>query len=152
MKLRRGMTRANPLQCFAPSRVLSRLGNARLWERSRAEGPSTSLRARGTPKSAKILDTIDVAARYFVYKAIQRLLTGQPKRRATLRGMPQNGRVMGGCRNGRLSADGLSERGGAASRSNAKAAADEGRRLARGEIGRDRPLRLRSIYHWMLLN
>ena len=43
-------------------------------------------KSRGTPKSAKIADTIDVAARYFVYNLYE-ATDGQPKAWATLRGM-----------------------------------------------------------------
>jgi hypothetical protein len=43
-------------------------------------------KSKGTPKSVKIADTIDVAARYFVYKLYE-ATDGQPKVWATLRGM-----------------------------------------------------------------
>ena len=43
-------------------------------------------KSKSTPKRVKIADTIDVAARYFVYKLYE-ATDGQPKVWGTLRGM-----------------------------------------------------------------
>jgi hypothetical protein len=43
----------------------------------------------GTRKSVKIADTVDVAARYFVYKLYE-AVDGKPKVWATLRGMEES--------------------------------------------------------------
>ena len=103
------------------------LGNARLsWTLMTTRTFNIS-KSRGTPKSAKIADTIDVAARYFVYNLYE-ATDGQPKAWATLRGM---GELLATVERA-IERGWVILEGGAASRSNAKAAlTDEGRRLAR---------------------
>ena len=79
----------------------------------------------GTPKSVKIADTVDVAARYFVYKLYE-ATDGQPKAWAKLQGIDES----------RVTIERAVERGwvvlqGSKPLELKAALTDEGRRLAR---------------------
>jgi hypothetical protein len=89
--------------------------------------PFTIPKNKGTPKSVKIADTVDVAARYFVYKLYE-ATDGRPKVWATSLGMDES----------RATIERAVERGwvileGTSGKTLERKAAltDEGRRLAR---------------------
>jgi hypothetical protein len=62
----------------------ARLSSARMTLR-----PFTIPKNKGAPKGVKIADTVDVAARYFVYKLYE-ATNGQPKAWAKLQGIDES--------------------------------------------------------------
>ena len=88
-------------------------------------------KSKSTPKRVKIADTIDVAARYFVYKLYE-ATDGQPKVWGTLRRMELRATVKRAIERGWVILEGAAAtaRGGKLLERRA-ALTDEGRRLAR---------------------
>jgi hypothetical protein len=82
---------------------------------------------KGTPKTAKIADPVDVAARYFAYKLYE-ATGGQPKTWATLREMGERAAtIFRAVERGWVIVEGTSGK----PRERKAALTDEGRRLAR---------------------
>jgi hypothetical protein len=108
------------------------VGNARLsWTRM-ANRTFNIPKSKGTPKSFKIANATDVAARYFVYKLYEST-SGQPKVWGTLRGMGElRATVERAIERGWVILEGAAAtaRGGKLLERRA-ALTDEGRRLAR---------------------
>ena len=126
------MTRADPQSVLRCEQDTTWAWGTLGYHRCMASRTFNIARTKGTPKTFKIANAIDVAARYFVYKLYE-ATDGQPMQFATLRGMGElRATVERAVERGWviLEDESATARGGKPLQRNA-ALTDEGRRLAR---------------------